>query len=348
MPWDAMAYSGAAMLATVALVAFLRNPAVHWGLVDYPGGRKMHGNAVPLIGGLAIYGAFALTALAFGLPGRIHPSLLSAGLLLVAVGMADDRHELSARARFTAQILAALFMTSWGGLYVSHLGDLFGMGRIALHDWAIPFTVFCTIGVINALNMTDGVDGLAGGLALLSSALFACVALASGHADLFALLMVLTGALAGFLLFNFRHPWRREAAIFLGDAGSMVLGFLLTWFAVTLTQSDTPAMSPMTAVWMLALPLLDTVSIMIRRVLLGRSPFAADREHLHHLLLSSGYSARQTVLLMLMLAALLGAAGLAGWLWRAPDALMFYAFIGVFVIYYSALDFSWRKRRALC
>lgn len=339
---DYWTYSGVAFLATLAFISFLMNPAIHWGLVDYPGGRKTHENAVPLIGGVAIFCAFFLSVLVHGRLWNTHPSLLFACLLLVVVGVADDRHDLSARSRFIAQLVAAVLMTSWGGQYLAHLGDVFGYGIVHLHDWSIPFTVFCTVGVINALNMTDGVDGLAGGLSLLSLALFACVAFLSSMAPQFTLLLMLAGSLAGFLVFNFRHPWRSEAAIFLGDAGSMMLGFLLVWFSVALTQGEHPPMSPITAVWMIAVPLLDTVSIMIRRILHGRSPFAADREHLHHLLLLAGLPVVWTVGLILALAALLGAAGLAGWYWRVPDASMFYAFIVVFVVYYSVLDFAWR------
>jgi UDP-GlcNAc:undecaprenyl-phosphate GlcNAc-1-phosphate transferase len=341
-------YSGVAFLATMAFIFFLKSPAIHWRLVDYPGGRKTHENAVPLIGGVAIFCGFFLSVLIHGRFWNMHPSLFFACLLLVVVGVADDRHDLSARSRFAAQLLAAVLMTSWGGLYLGSLGDVFGFGIVHLHDWSIPFTVFCVVGVINALNMTDGVDGLAGGLSLLSLALFACVAFLSGMVSQFSLLLMLAGSLAGFLGFNFRHPWRSEAAIFLGDAGSMMLGFLLVWFSVALTQGERPAMSPMVAVWMIAVPLLDTVSIMIRRILHGRSPFAADREHLHHLLLFAGLPVGWVVGFILALAALLGAVGLVGWQLKVPDMAMFYGFIGVFVFYYSALEFAWRKRRASC
>ncbi len=336
-------FSGAAFLASLAFILLFRKPAVHFGLVDYPGGRKMHGAAVPVVGGVAIFCAFAVTALLLGKLGSSHASLIAAALLLVGVGIADDLHDLSARSRFIAQMLAAVFMTSWGGLYVSSLGNLFGTGSLALHDWAIPFTVFGVIGVINALNMTDGVDGLAGGLSLISLVFFACVAWLAGMLPQFSLLIILVGGVAGFLVFNFRHRWRREAAIFLGDAGSMMLGFVLAWFAVELTQGQHPPLTPITAVWIMAVPLLDTVSIMIRRVLQGRNPFAADRGHLHHLLLRAGYPAERAVRLILALAAVLGAAGIAGWYWRVPEALMFYAFIGVFAVYYSLLESAWRK-----
>lgn len=332
-----------AFFATLGLIQLLRQPATRIGLVDYPGGRKIHHAAIPVVGGVAIYSAFILVASALGKLESGHFAFLSAAFLLLVVGVTDDWRDLSASSRFIAQMLATVFMTSWGGLYVPDLGNLFGTGPIVLHDWAIPFTAFGVIGVINALNMTDGIDGLAGGLTLLSLLLLAMVAQLGGMALQFPLLLVLAGSVGGFLVFNFPHPWRKEASIFLGDAGSMMLGFCLAWFAVDLSHGKNPVMPPIIAVWILAVPLLDTVSIMIRRMLRGGNPFAADRGHLHHLLLRAGYSAARSVSLILVLALLLGCTGIAGWYFRVPEYLMFYGFIGVFAVYYYLLDSAWRK-----
>lgn len=334
-------------MLVVALIQALKKPALKLGLVDRPGGRKQHDGHVPLIGGVAMFLAFSFSALMLPLSLQPYRSFFAAIALLVVVGVLDDMHDISARSRIVAQIFAGIFMASWGGNYLENLGDLFGDGNIDLGDWAIPFTIFGVVGVINALNMSDGLDGLAGGLSAMGLSCLAGIAFLIGAKEQATLLLLLLSVVAGFLVFNFRHPWRSRASVFMGDAGSMMLGFCFVWFAVDLSQSKGPAMTPVTALWVLALPLMDTVCIMIRRMLKGRSPFVADREHLHHILLLAGYSPAQTVWIMLAISALLGAIGLAGWYFRVPEYVMFYAFIALFLAYSFLMRHAWKVMKAI-
>lgn len=331
-----------AFLATLFLIQILRRPAAQIGLVDVPGGRKNHDGHVPVVGGLAMFGAFAFAAVMADGPLLHHASLLAALLLLVAVGVLDDLHDLSAHSRFLAQILAAVFMTSWGGVHLDSLGDLMGAGEVQIHEWAIPFTVFCVLGVINALNMSDGLDGLGGGLAFFAFAWFAVAAAVAGKAAEAAFLGLFLSVVLGFLVFNLRTPWRSRATVFMGDAGSMMLGFALAWFAVELSQGEGRAIRPITAVWVLGLPLMDTVSLMLRRMLKGKSPFSADREHLHHIFLAAGYSVPQTVAILLAASTLLGGIGVVAGHLGVPDHLMFYAFLGLFALYCLAVAYAWK------
>lgn len=336
-----------AFMLTVFLVHFLRKPARHTGLVDTPGGRKKHHSEIPLIGGIAMFTAFLLASLGMGNTHFSHFSFIAGMGLLVAVGILDDLHDITPRTKFIAQVIAAVFMTSWGDVYVSELGDLLGFGTVHLYNWAIPFTIVCVLGVVNAINMIDGMDGLAGGAAFVALAWFAIAAAVSSLGVQLALLTLALSVLAGFLLFNMRHPWRSKASVFMGDAGSLMIGFILVWFAVDLTQGDGRVLPPVTAVWILALPLLDMGSVMMKRIVKGQSPFAADRKHVHHILLLAGYSESQVVLILLMFSAVTGGAGMLAWGLGVPDYLMFYAFMVLFLAYYVATSRAWKLMKAI-
>ena len=269
----------------ILLILSFRPLAKKIGLVDAPGGRKWHGDKTPLVGGIAMFGAFVITIIVDNLYFPELKGLLGGASLLVVLGILDDFHELSAWPRIIGQILAAVIMYFLGGKSIESLGTLLGASNITLGPLAFPFTVFATVGVINAFNMIDGVDGLAGGLSLISLLFFSLLAGLSGHRMDLMILGILGAAVIAFLLFNLRFPGRPFAMIFMGDAGSMFLGFTLCWFAVGLSQGDHRAMAPVTALWILAVPLFDTLSVMIRRLVNGQSPFAADRGHLHHVLM---------------------------------------------------------------
>lgn len=332
---------------TIVFILLFKKHATHFGLIDVPGGRKTHEGDVPVIGGIAIFVAFILSSLVCGQAlGNYHSFFVNL-LLLVVVGTLDDLHDLSARTRFIAQMVVALLMTSWGGVFLNDLGDLFGNGTVYLHNWAIPFTVFCVIGVINAFNMIDGVDGLAGGIAFIALVLFGLVAALAGLTVRPLLIFLLASAVLGFLVFNMRSPWRPAAAVFMGDAGSMMLGYALVRFAVDLTDADTRAITPITAVWILAIPLMDTVNTMMRRMLKGRSPFSADREHLHHIFLRAGYSVSRTVIFILSASLLFGLIGLAGWHYGVPEYIMFYAFLLLFALYSFAMHHAWKMAKII-
>jgi UDP-GlcNAc:undecaprenyl-phosphate GlcNAc-1-phosphate transferase len=306
--------------------------ALRIGLVDLPGGRKQHEGAVPVTGGIAMFAGFAAAALASGLVAGPTLGLVVALGLLVGGGTADDMHDISPRAKFLLQLVAALVMTSWAGVQVAQLGDLLGLGRIHLHHWAIPFSVVCALGVINAINMLDGVDGAAGGTALVVTLCFAWAAGTQGLGVQYTLLLLLAAALAGFLLWNLRVPGRAQAAVFMGDSGSMMLGLALCWFAIDLTQGAGRLLPPMACVWILAVPLLDMARVMFLRLLRGASMLDADRAHFHHLLLDRGYSAAAAGWILIGASALAGAAGISAWRIGVPDWAMFYAFLALLAI----------------
>jgi len=332
-----------AFAATIILVHLFQRAARHFSLVDVPYGRKAHEGNIPLVGGIAIFAAFIFSAFLDRESLIEFNSLFAGVVLLVVVGVLDDLHDLSPRSRFFAQIMASLLMASWGGVSVETLGNLLGTGPVALNNWVIPFTVVCVIGTINAFNMIDGMDGLAGGIALIALVLFGLAAHSAGLQLHAKLLFILAGAVCGFLLFNLRAPWRPQATVFLGNAGSMMLGFIFAWFAVNLAAPNRDALAPITAVWVLAVPLMDMASIMARRLERGVSPFQADAQHIHHLLQRIGFSVPKAALSILAASLLLGLVGLGAERAQVPEYIMFYSFLGLLLVYHWGMRRTWQK-----
>jgi len=333
-------------ITSVAILA-LKSLAPRLGLIDHPQGHKTHDGDVPVIGGLAIYIGLAFTLPLTALPGSTIFALLASCGLLVALGALDDRYHLPVWARFGAQVGAALIMIEWGGVMLTDLGQLVGDETFTLGRWSILVTVVATIGVINSMNMADGLDGLAGTLALATFGMAAIWA-ASGHPEIACIALLACSALTAFLAFNAPLPSRDpRARVFMGDAGSMMLGLLIAWVLITLSQGPDRAFPAVTALWLFALPLLDTLSVMLRRMLRGRSPFAPDREHLHHILIVAGYSNRAVVGIMFVGAMLFAAFGLLMFKTGIPDYWQFTTALGVFALINLALHRAWRVQRIL-
>lgn len=333
---------------TAALILYFRRRAPQLGVVDVPGGRKQHHGATPLVGGLGMFGGLVVAALIAILSGHFSPRkayFFAAVSLLVATGFVDDRIQLRPRVRFALQAIAALIMVWGADVRIESFGNLFGFGEVTTGFLACPITVFAVLGVINAINMIDGADGLAGGIALIALVVFAGFVAATGQLHQ-TLLLPLIAVVAGFMLFNLRTPWRSRASVFMGDAGSVLLGYALAWYAVNLADVR-DVFTPVTALWILAIPLMDTTALMIRRVLKGRSPFDADRNHLHHILQRAGFTPGQTVGIMHALAALLAAIGVAGWWADVPEYVMFYGFLALFGLYLYAMVHAWKLMRRL-
>ena len=333
---------------TAAMILLFRRYAPQLGVVDVPGGRKHHHGDIPLVGGLAMFGGLAVAALFAILSDSFldqHMAFFAAISLLVLTGFFDDRSGLSPRRRFVLQAIATLIMVYGADIRLDNFGDLFGFGDVTTGVLAAPITVFAVLGVINAMNMIDGVDGLAGGVALIALLVFAAFAAAAGMLDQ-TLLLPLACVIVGFMLFNLRTPWRSHASVFMGDAGSVLLGFALAWYAVDLAQAR-EVITPITAVWILGIPLMDTTSLMVRRMIKGRSPFSADREHLHHIIQRAGFTPGQTVWIVYALTLLLAAVGVAGWWAGLPEYVMFYAFISLSLLYLYGMLHAWKLMKKL-
>jgi len=341
---NALVFSlGFALVA--GLIPLLARFAPRFGLLDHPGGHKNHSRVVPVVGGIAM-GAVLLCGFALlALSGEVSAWLPTAAALVIFCGVLDDRYALSPTAKLGLQILAAFLLARFAGATVVHLGELLRPELLALGALALPFTVVAIVGVVNALNLTDGVDGLAGGAALVAVIAFAHCAGEAGYGGVFAVACLMAGVLTGFMLFNARMPGRARAAVFMGDAGSYLLGLVLAWMAITLAMGDEPALSPMTAVWIVGVPLADTVVLLVRRTVQGRNPLMPDREHLHHLLLRRGLSQRAVSAIVVGASALMALIGIIACRVGVPDYVMFYAYGALWLVYYVTASYSFRPRR---
>ena len=334
LPGNRVAFCMLLALVVGGVVARILSPfAKRIGLADPPGGRKQHSGTIPVTGGIGMFAGFFFAAMASGLISGATVALVVALFLLVFGGAADDMHDISHQSKFMIQLVATLLMTSWAGVQVHVLGNLFGFGPLNLYQWAIPFSVICALGVINAINMIDGLDGTAGGVSIVALLSLAYAALVQGLGVHTVLLLLLAAAVTGFLMWNMRFPGiRTQARVFMGDSGSMMLGLALCWFSIDLTQGEGRALPPIVCMWILAVPLLDMARVMFVRIHKRISMFEADREHLHHLLLERGVPVYATAWIMTGIAALASAAGLAAWRLGAPDWAISYAFIALFVL----------------
>ncbi|SFJ86737.1 UDP-GlcNAc:undecaprenyl-phosphate GlcNAc-1-phosphate transferase [Desulfomicrobium apsheronum] len=332
---------------TVVLILMLNPLATVVGLLDQPSNRKQHAGAVPLIGGIAIYSSLILCAMAapawqvnggLGLLGLCFP--------ILAIGVADDRWDVSFKGRMALEVLCCLAAAEWFGVRLVSLGELWPGISLTLGWLGTPVTVFSMVGVMNAFNMVDGVDGLSGSLGFM---IFGALALLAFPVDANVALQLFcfSAALFGFLIFNSRFFGRSRAAVFMGDAGTMILGFALSWYMISLSQGEGAAITPVMALWLFAIPLLDTAAVSIRRLRCGCSPFSPDRGHLHHLFLAFGTNVNRTVLIILAMQVACIAYAFASQRLDIPEWISFWLFIVVFGAYYLATAHACNRKESL-
>ena len=284
--------------SAVAIVV-LRRFAVLLGLVDRPDQRKLHDGDVPLVGGLAIFLGVLAGAVFYGQFQRFDTTLLETAAVLVLLGALDDRFDLSVRDRLLIQTIVILTVIARTGVYIHTLGRMFGH-EVTFGWLGVPLTVVAVIGLVNAFNMMDGIDGLAGSLALVSIAAMVLFATPTPLHGVIILLALLATASLPYLIANLGFMGGK---IFLGDAGSMLIGYLLAWTLIRMSQIPQTHLSPVDVLWCVALPVFDTIAVMYRRLRQGKSPFKPDRGHIHHILLGAGLGPRATLVALTALAA---------------------------------------------
>lgn len=337
------ATTGISLLLCLALSPLARR----LGLMDHPAARKVHQGSVPLVGGLAIFVTFMVIALT-AMPGAAATTpLMLACLMMLTAGAWDDLRQLHPLTRFIIQIIACLIMIFADGVLLRDFGSLLWDGVLPLGWLSVPMTIFAALGVINAFNMMDGIDGLSSTIFMIAALAMAWLALRAGMAFNASLLLLAAAATLGFFLVNARLPWNARARVFLGDSGSMFLGLLLAWQFVDLGNGADRAFAPMTAVWLFGIPLLDTTRIMVQRWRQGRSPVEADQFHLHHAFLRSGFSVVQTGMAITALVMFTTVVGLAGEILNWPEYLMFYAYIAFGLYYNRIINRCWSEGRFL-
>ncbi|MAM71957.1 MAG: hypothetical protein CMP91_12525 [Gammaproteobacteria bacterium] len=319
---------------TTASLFALKPVANRVGLMDHPGGRKTHAHPTPLIGGIGIYLGVVFISMFNPVVLAEYGDLLAISLIVLVLGAIDDYKHMPVSFRMGGQAIAATLMYFAAGNQLTSFGNLFGFGDINLGILSFPVTVFATVGVINAINMSDGMDGLSGGMVTIALAFLGLVAWQSGNETLLIFIAVLLSALLAFLALNFRLPWRKPALVYLGDSGSTFLGFVLAWLLIESTQNGTGVVPPVLALWFIAVPLMDTIALLIKRPLQGKSPFHPGRDHLHHKLQLLGFSNRRVVCSLYITAVVLALSGWGIYSQAVPETLLFLVFLGMFVIYW--------------
>jgi len=327
---------------TVFLLPQLGRLASRIGLVDHPNRRKIHSEPKPLIGGLAMALAVALTGLLF-IPLVNLRGFYAGVVLLVVTGFLDDFGELNHRYKFLAQVFAAFLIMYFSKVYLHTFGDLLSFGSIDFPALGIPMTMLGIVGVCNAMNMIDGLDGLAGGISLTVFSSFAVLSFLYDKPVFLLLNLALCGSLAGFLIFN----WP-PAKLFMGDAGSLFLGFAAGFMAIALTQGEGSLITPVTPLLILAVPIVDTVTMMTKRIIKKKNPFFADNRHLHHILVKMGYTKRQTSGIIILISVFFSLLAIAGNILAIPEYYLFSFFMAYFLAYFTASFFIKKmvKKRA--
>jgi len=315
-----------ALVVSALVLAVLLRLAPRTGLMDHPGERRrIHREAVPRVGGLAIFAGLLVSLVVAPPLTAAERYGLAGAALLVLVGALDDRHQLGPRVRLLAQFGAGLLLTLGGGVVIPSVGDLLGTGPLVLGAWAVPFTLVAVVGLINALNMIDGIDGLATGVTVIAMGGL-LVYLPPG--PLPGVLLATLAALVPYLLCNL-GPCPRRWKVFLGDAGSMLLGYLIVWGLIEASRAP-GGLAPVTALWLVAIPLMDTLGF-ARHVLephtldvmasvAGDIALAVDRAR----------AIREVEESRRLLQVTLAGIGDAGQALAVPEALMFYLALAVF------------------
>jgi len=310
-----------------------------------PDNRKQHVGAIPLVGGISI--AVTVSVVLAWVGAFAEPStyiLLSIGAILAALGVLDDYADISARYRLMVQIAVGLALCFVANLKIVSVGDLTGGGYIIFGTvTSIIFTIMCSVGVFNSINMIDGIDGLAGTIVSLSALALLGIAVTAGDFYSAGVLVSIVFASMAFLFYNLGAFGKRHK-VFLGDAGSLFLGFVLLWFFISLSQGENASMSPVVAGWIFGLPLADTIAVIVGRLLRGEHPLEAGRDHIHHRLLNNGFTARKVLAILGVYHGTLVFIGVMANSHPAAEPFLFWGFVALTVVHFFVLH-TWLPHR---
>jgi len=329
------------LFITITLIPIFRKAALHLHAVDFPNERKIHDHPMPKSGGLAIAIGTLVPILLLSKADQFLVAISVGSLVLVIFGMVDDFKDLSYGVKFIGQAAAALIVIFIGGLEIRSLGMLLPDGVVLPHWVSIPLTLVVIVGVTNAINLSDGLDGLAGGISLLSFMLIGYLAYQAENILVALLCCGVLGSIFAFLRFN-TYP----AVIFMGDAGSQFLGFLAVTLALQVTQVNAP-LSPLLPLVILGFPVLDTMTVMAERISNGHSPFMPDKNHFHHKLLRLGLFHTEAVVAIYLVQGFLVTVGYVFRFYSDWFLLVFYLAFSTLVLtgFFVAEKTNWRLKR---
>jgi len=326
---------------------FLYPIAIKAGFVDRPTARKIHHGEIPLIGGISIFIPIALLL-------HLYPNLIPnsqtficCGALFLLIGLIDDKFDLSVSLRILLISMISFWLVSYTDIKIHHLGDLLGNGDVGLNNIETTFNIIAIIGAVTAFNMVDGLDGLLGGLALVSLMALGALFSVNEQYDLLLFCGVVMAAILPYVCCNLEMLPKKKMKVFMGDSGSLFIGFTLYWLIVEGSQMnfDRPQLSvisPVTVLWVIAIPLMDMAYTMLRRIRKKQSPFKADREHIHHVCGRLGLSPLRTLFLICLIALFFASIGIFGEVFNISEKIMFMTFIVAFIGYYLCFTYIWK------
>ena len=333
------------IIASMAINSVLRNYAKKYNiLVDIPDrSRKFHKRPTPMTGGLGILISLLISGKLYidlnNLTGYIPEftfQLMVISIPLLLLFLIDDLKELKPIFRFLIQSLLSIYMIMSTGVYLESLGDLFGFGFINLGIFGIPFTVFCIVGIMNAFNMLDGINGLCSGCAMIA------LMLIGFYSGLIydSMLVLIIGSMIGFILFNL-GMFGKKREVFLGDSGSNLIGFWVAWIAIYASQSEIYNIQPVTMLWFVAIPLLDCIGLIFKRIRKGKSLSTAGRDHIHHKLMEK-FSSKGTLSIILLITFGTGLIGIVTEI-NVDSHISTYLFFVYALAYYLLTNYLWNN-----
>ncbi|MBO6565571.1 MAG: hypothetical protein JJ956_12545 [Pseudomonadales bacterium] len=336
----------AGLLCALLIVVLIRF-AEPLGLLDHPEGRKQHKYSTAVVGGFGIVGG--LFSVYFTMPTLFveHWVVFASVVVLMIVGIVDDLSHIHSAVRMFIQIGVGCAIHFEGNLPFLSVGDIWFVGDLGLGPYALTFTCIAVVGGVNAINMMDGLDGLCGLMVTSALLWLSFMSYLSGDQEVLTLSLVLLVCVVTFLVFNYRFPWNQRARVFLGDNGAYVLGFMITALFLMASQGiykgEIQVLTPVTALWLLFIPLIDIAGVIWRRSRVSRWPVDDDREHLHYMLVDRGYSTEQVVNGLFLLSFVLGGIGVGLYYAGISESWSYVAFMSCCVIYFVITNRMSRK-----
>ncbi|MDY0404736.1 MraY family glycosyltransferase [Virgibacillus sp. 179-BFC.A HS] len=312
------------LLTSLIITPMLIHIIKKWNITDKPNLRKIHTNPIPTLGGLAIFASFLIGLLILQPENAYHMAIVAGAFIIIIVGVIDDLFELSPKTKLAGQLVAALLVVFWGGLQVSFINLPFG-GTLEFGLFSSIITILWIVGITNAINLIDGLDGLAAGVSAIALLTIAGMALMMQNVYVFTMALILFFSTAGFLRYNF-HP----AKIFMGDTGALFLGYMISVLSL-LGFKNVTIISFVIPIFILGVPIADTVIAMIRRKVNKKPISSPDSSHLHHRLVKMGFTHRQTVLFIYGLSIMFSLAAILFSMTTTWGSVLIF-FISMFVI----------------
>lgn len=291
------------MVIALIITPFFIKFSLKINATDKPNHRKVHTNPVPTLGGLAIFLSFAIGLVILQPMSKYHLPILTGAVIIVILGLIDDLYDLSPKIKFVLQVIVALLVVYWGGLQVEFINLPFG-GQVQFGLLSSIITILWIVGVTNAMNLIDGLDGLAAGVSSIALLTIAGMAMIMGDVYVSTIALILFFSTVGFLRYNF-YP----AKIFMGDTGALFLGYMISVLSL-LGFKNITLISFLTPIFILGVPISDTLIAMIRRYLNNRPITSADSSHLHHRLIKIGLTHKQAVLFIYVLSGMFSLAAI--------------------------------------